>query len=62
MEWILDTKLLLRNRELDYKFHYCLISQDMYSLCGTPHATSGGKQLNRICIDIKGWDLLDFLR
>ena len=44
MKWILDTKLLLRQRELDYKFHYCL---DMYSHCGTPRSTSGGKQLNR---------------
>ena len=47
MKWILDTKLLLRKRELDYKFHYCPISQDMYWPCGTPRSTSGGKQLNR---------------
>ena len=50
MEWILpflDTKLLLRKRELDNKCHYCLISQDMYSPCGTPRSTFGGKQLNR---------------
>ena len=45
MKWILDTKLLLRKRELDFKFHYCLISQDMYSTCGTPCSTSRGKTI-----------------
>ena len=52
MEWILDTKLLLCKRELNYKFHYCLISQDMYWPCGTPRSTSGGKQFNRWCIQM----------
>ena len=45
MEWILDTKLLLRKRDLNYKFHYCLISKDIYSPCGTPRSTSGGKTI-----------------
>ena len=48
----LDTKLLLREKELDYKFHYCPISKDTYSPCGTRRSTSGGKQLNRRCIQM----------
>ena len=42
------TKLLLRKRELAYKFHYCLISTDMYSPCGTPRSTSGGKTIENM--------------
>ena len=48
MEWILDTKLLLRKRDLNYKFHYCPISLDMYSPCGTPRSTSGGKTIEQM--------------
>ena len=48
MEWILDTKLLLQKRDLHYKFHYCLISQNIYLPCGTPRSISGGKTIEQM--------------